>query len=484
MEGRFQVANEGSEKFKIRWDHIKLLRDSTGQETYAFGIEDVDNDPKTFYNLIFKLTAEGTPYQPYLMKYSMTEAFAEQFYATGSLDGFSGSIQKIIIKDLYSAFPSLMVTPDTEEQMVGEPCPSNTQMEGGSSSGSSSTGGTGTSGSGSTDTGSSEDQGSGFTMNTRCEGYVQATDWFHCFDASCSNKIYSHTTYEYSTVCSTSYTLTSAAGTEDDACTKETEDTPIILPDLLDCSTYSALGISCTDLSFLAQLSKIELESLILSESDPHKKASYQLIYLVSHGEPEQIALAQLFFELKVILDTDPNVSLDSDYQFLWSAIDQLYNQVKSEMFLAVFNPETVITILSIGFYTNDLSSVSKNSFFNTVARYIAKNAGRGYSTFEAFKRAEGVAGNGRAWHHIVSQRDINVAKFGAQRIHNTNNIVNLPHGSGTWHNRITGFFNTKNPLSPIGRINTNDMTFGQWVAQKSFQEQYEWGLKVMNWMK
>ena len=82
-EGLFQVANEGAEKFKIKWDHIRLLRDSTGMETYAFGVEDINNDPKTFYNLIFKLTPEGTPYQPYLMKYSMTEAFADHFSSTG-----------------------------------------------------------------------------------------------------------------------------------------------------------------------------------------------------------------------------------------------------------------------------------------------------------------------------------------------------------------------------------------------------------------
>ena len=70
-------------------------------------------------------------------------------------------------------------------------------------------------------------------MNTRCAGFVQATDWYHCFDAACSNKIFTHTTYEYSTVCSTSYSLNSAAGAEDDACEQKTEDTPIVKPGIL-----------------------------------------------------------------------------------------------------------------------------------------------------------------------------------------------------------------------------------------------------------
>ena len=228
-EGLFQVANEGAEKFKIKWDHIRLLRDSTGMETYAFGVEDINNDPKTFYNLIFKLTPEGTPYQPYLMKYSMTEAFAEQYYATGSFDGFSGSIQKIIIKDLYTAFPGLLVQPDNDEQMVGEPCPTNTQM----SNGSSSSGSTGTSGSGSSGTGTNDTyQGSSVTTSFRCQYFVTPVDVFQCEDQQCNTKTYDYTYYEYSKVCTTSYIVNSSSD-GDDACKPKTEDTPIIVPDLL-----------------------------------------------------------------------------------------------------------------------------------------------------------------------------------------------------------------------------------------------------------
>ena len=49
---------------------------------------------------------------------------------------------------------------------------------------------------------------------------------------------------------------------------------------------------------------------------------------------------------------------------------------------------------------------------------------------------------------------------------------------------RITNFYNTVNPVSPNGAINTNGLRFGEWLAQKSFQEQMEWGLRIMQWMK
>jgi len=53
----------------------------------------------------------------------------------------------------------------------------------------------------------------------------------------------------------------------------------------------------------------------------------------------------------------------------------------------------------------------------------------RSYRSFTAFKRAEGAAGNGMAWHHIVEQTPGNVKRFGAEAIHNTENLVKLPHG-------------------------------------------------------
>lgn len=77
-------------------------------------------------------------------------------------------------------------------------------------------------------------------------------------------------------------------------------------------------------------------------------------------------------------------------------------------------------------------------------------------------------------WHHIVEQNKI--GQFSSTQIHNTKNLVKLPHGTGTWHQRITNYYNS---IPKDG--STNGLRFGEWVAQKSFQEQMEWGIRIMN---
>ena len=52
---------------------------------------------------------------------------------------------------------------------------------------------------------------------------------------------------------------------------------------------------------------------------------------------------------------------------------------------------------------------------------------------------------DGMAWHHIVEQNADNIAKFGAEKIHNTNNLIKLPHGKGSIHAKVSGFYNSKN---------------------------------------
>lgn len=67
-----------------------------------------------------------------------------------------------------------------------------------------------------------------------------------------------------------------------------------------------------------------------------------------------------------------------------------------------------------------------------------------GYSAFSAFKRAQGPAGAGQAWHHIVEQTPGNVERFGRQAIHSSNNLVRLPHGAGSVLNPISGFYSSE----------------------------------------
>ena len=59
--------------------------------------------------------------------------------------------------------------------------------------------------------------------------------------------------------------------------------------------------------------------------------------------------------------------------------------------------------------------------------------AGKGYESFSAFKKAYGAAGQGMAWHHIVEQNADNIAKFGAEKIHNTKNLIKLRTEKGVF---------------------------------------------------
>ncbi|MGC3972207.1 MAG: RHS repeat-associated core domain-containing protein [Pirellulales bacterium] len=96
----------------------------------------------------------------------------------------------------------------------------------------------------------------------------------------------------------------------------------------------------------------------------------------------------------------------------------------------------------------------------------------QGFTTFSDFKRAFGSAGPGQAWHHIVEQT-INSGKFSADLLHNPANLLNLPHGAGSIHAKISGYYSSK-PAELGG------LTVRQWISQKSFSDQFEFGIKVI----
>ena len=112
------------------------------------------------------------------------------------------------------------------------------------------------------------------------------------------------------------------------------------------------------------------------------------------------------------------------------------------------------------------------------IARQIAKRQIACFASFYAFKKSMGSAGRGFAWHHIVEQTPSNIARFGAKRIHNVNNIIKLPNGKNTIHSKISGFYSSKQPF-------TNGVTDREWLSTKSYEEQYEFGietLKMFGW--
>lgn len=97
----------------------------------------------------------------------------------------------------------------------------------------------------------------------------------------------------------------------------------------------------------------------------------------------------------------------------------------------------------------------------------------KGFKSFRQLKRYLGPAGAGKAWHHIVEQTSANVSRFGAEAIHNIENIMKLDHGKGSIHAKISGYYSSIQPFSKPLRVR-------QWLSTKSFQEQYEFGMKII----
>ncbi|WP_298545378.1 hypothetical protein [uncultured Aquimarina sp.] len=133
--------------------------------------------------------------------------------------------------------------------------------------------------------------------------------------------------------------------------------------------------------------------------------------------------------------------------------------------FLAV-NGGARITAATMKTYLAKLKEIAET----TLAR------GRGYSSFDKFKAVEGNASSGNALHHIVEQngyKRLNQQKFGKTNIHNTKNIIDIPNGAGELHRRVTGYYNSITPF-------TNGKTVREWLSTQSFQEQYDFGIKVL----
>lgn len=118
---------------------------------------------------------------------------------------------------------------------------------------------------------------------------------------------------------------------------------------------------------------------------------------------------------------------------------------------------------------------------FNVASKWVggfskimaARTGTQSFKSFSAFKRAMGPAGKGKAWHHIVEQNPANIAKFGPEAIHNTGNLMKLPHGAGTIHAKISGHYSSIQGF-------TGGKTVRQWLNTKSFDFQRNYGLKKL----
>ncbi|MBL7758264.1 MAG: hypothetical protein JNL59_12750, partial [Chitinophagaceae bacterium] len=96
--------------------------------------------------------------------------------------------------------------------------------------------------------------------------------------------------------------------------------------------------------------------------------------------------------------------------------------------------------------YITATAAIAEIIFTGGISGWFRKAGGTGFNSFNEFKSVYGSAGKGKAWHHIVEQNPANIAKFGAQRIHNTENLIRLEHGAGSIHAKVSGYYSSKMP--------------------------------------
>ena len=93
---------------------------------------------------------------------------------------------------------------------------------------------------------------------------------------------------------------------------------------------------------------------------------------------------------------------------------------------------------------------------------------GQGYNSYSAFKSANGSAGEGKQWHHIVEQCQARKSGIDVQLIQNTANIIAIDVNT---HKEISALYSSKADYS-------KGLTVRNWLVGQSYEEQYEFGLK------
>jgi hypothetical protein len=97
----------------------------------------------------------------------------------------------------------------------------------------------------------------------------------------------------------------------------------------------------------------------------------------------------------------------------------------------------------------------------------------RSFETMDAFKAAFGRAGDDLDWHHIVEQHDGNIARFGAQAIHNTDNIVVIDRAV---HHKINGYYGSIQPRV----TGSTTLTVREWLSTQSLSAHRSFGERVL----
>jgi hypothetical protein len=100
----------------------------------------------------------------------------------------------------------------------------------------------------------------------------------------------------------------------------------------------------------------------------------------------------------------------------------------------------------------------------------LVSNTYRAFKSFRVFKRAIGPAGESKSWHHIIEQHAGNLKRFGAEALHNTENVIKV---ETKLHKEISAFYSSKQP-------DTGSMVVREWLRTQSYEQQRAYGLKVL----
>jgi len=201
----------------IDFENILAKIDSSGQVYYAIAVDDEDNSPFTFKNLVIGKTPYGDFKRPFILKYEMSDAFAQEYMVTQSMENFQGKITRSYLPPLsdwgidngFAGSKGDDLSEDDSSDSSNDPnydCPQEFTNGGGGSSS--------TSGDGSSDPG---------TMT--CE-YFQVTETMHyanCIGGDCS--FYSQEIASYITIeCS----IAESTSSDSEGCPNDEGDIPIL----------------------------------------------------------------------------------------------------------------------------------------------------------------------------------------------------------------------------------------------------------------
>lgn len=62
---------------------------------------------------------------------------------------------------------------------------------------------------------------------------------------------------------------------------------------------------------------------------------------------------------------------------------------------------------------------------------------------------------------------------FMTYKIHNSNNLIRLPHGAGSIHAKNSGYYSSIQPF-------TRWKTVRQWLSTQSYDVQYKYGIETL----